>query len=425
MKPGEPILLICHFFPPVFDIGGRRWAKFAKELARRGHPVHVIRTTKRPNERDSLWAKDAEHPNIHHHPIPNRYPAVMTRWPLTSLWDKLAYRFWLKVLPLFTKGNYYDVGMLSRKDLLRTATALVKEHGIRNVIATGAPFSQLTFATELKAIFPDLHLTIDFRDEWTWVGHYGLASLSPARLYREKRMEEFAVISSWKIISPHMPVIEHLKRTYSASHSRYLVLPNVVDPDDFSLATKPIPDGHFRMIYAGSLYGNEHAGAYFEQVMSAFDLLREKAPDCYTKCTFDLYITGQGTEAYRDMVAARGMTEQVRFHTPLPVGQIMKRTRASDLIVAYMPADKVDVFATKFNEALYMNVPILHVGPPGLVSHTIISRRMGDSVRLEELAQELPRIITGERKIDLDPNPDLSDVLLGPVTDKLLREVLA
>jgi hypothetical protein len=82
MAPGEPILIICHGFPPVPGIGGRRWAKFAKELARRGHPVHVIRSTGPEHGPISLWAPDVQHPNIIAHPLPQRYPTVLMKQPL-------------------------------------------------------------------------------------------------------------------------------------------------------------------------------------------------------------------------------------------------------------------------------------------------------------------------------------------------------
>ena len=70
MGPGEPLLLICLEFPPVRGIGGRRWAKFAKELARRGHPVHVIRSAGHAGQLDSLWATDATAPGRKMQPGP-------------------------------------------------------------------------------------------------------------------------------------------------------------------------------------------------------------------------------------------------------------------------------------------------------------------------------------------------------------------
>lgn len=107
MLPREPVLIICYAFPPNYGIGGRRWAKFAKELARRGHPVHVIRRAFNNGNR-SLWTEDGETQGIHHHPLPARTPAVFHRWPLTSVADKVLYRFWKGVMPWLVEGNWLD-----------------------------------------------------------------------------------------------------------------------------------------------------------------------------------------------------------------------------------------------------------------------------------------------------------------------------
>ena len=80
---------------------------------------------------------------------------------------------------------------------------------------------------------------------------------------------------------------------------------------------------------------------------------------------------------------------------------------------------------TKFNEIFHLRRPILHIGEPGVVSRTIVGRKLGDSLRVEELVTELPRIISGERTIEIDRNADHSEHLLATITDKLISEVLA
>ena len=424
MAPGEPILLLCHGFPPVRGIGGRRWAKFAKELARRGHPVHVLRRTWHPGNELSLWAEDGRQPGIIHHPIPSLYPQVLTRRPLSTVGEKLRYHLWLKLLPLLVKGNYYDASALSHRQILSMAGRLIREHGIRNVVATGAPFRLMAYAAALKKDFPEIHVVSDFRDEWTWGGHYGLANLSAVRMQHEQQLEEQVVKASNRLISPHPRIINHLQEKYGGTASRFRVIPNVVDPDDMDIPARPISDGTFRMIYAGSLYGDTDAEQYFDQLLLAFEALRDHTPARFATTSLDLYITGHGTSAYEAAVAKRQLQHRIRFHAPLAAEQMMAITARADLLVAYMPADKRDVFATKFNEAFYQRVPILHVGPVGSVSKTIEERRMGASIRVDELVRELPRIITGERMIEVDVNADHSAYLLANVTDRLINEVL-
>ncbi|MCB0759666.1 MAG: glycosyltransferase [Flavobacteriales bacterium] len=420
----EPILLICHGFPPVRGIGGRRWAKFAKELARRGHPVHVIRNEGTTGLLDSLWSADAAHPGIIDHPMPQRYPTVLFKRPITALIDKVKYRVWSKLLPLMVRGNIFDSGALWKRQLLSKSRDLIRKHGIRNVIVTGAPFSLMAYATELKKPFPGINLVADFRDVWTWGTDYGQGSMSARQWAHEKQMEALVAQASDKLISPHGTVVDHLRKTYGGASGRYVTLPHAIDPEDFDPDVVPKKDGVYRMIYAGSLYGAGEAERYFGALLDSFDVLRRDKPDTYRTCRLDLYITGHGTAAYERTAKERGADDRIHFHPPLPPREIYGLVARADLVIAFIPSRNKDVLGTKFNEIFYLRRPVLHIGEPGLVSRTIIGRKLGDSLRVEELPTELPRIISGERPIAIDVHADHSAFLLGPLTDRLIAEVL-
>lgn len=186
-----------------------------------------------------------------------------------------------------------------------------------------------------------------------------------------------------------------------------------------------VPDGMFRMIYAGSLHGAEEARHYFNTLLDAFAALRRDKPEVYAKCRSDFYITGHGTAAYERQVKGTGMEDHIRFHPPLPPKEMLERIAASDLVLAFLPENKKDILVTKFNEIFHLRRPVLHVGEPGAVSRTIVDRKLGDSLRVEELVSELPRIISGERPMVIDMAADHSELLLANVTDRLIAEVLA
>lgn len=424
MQAGEPILIICHAFPPIFDIGGRRWAKFAKELARRGNPVHVIRSACPPGAAISLWNDDVQSPNIIAHALPDRYPVALTRWPVTSLWDKLSYRLWKRILPLCTKGNWYDRGVFWKKPMVELADKLIRQHNIRNVIVTGAPFSLMAFATELKNPFPGINLVSDFRDVWTWGKDYGLGTMPPKRLQHEKEMEALVARKSDRLISPHATIMDHLHSTYGGPVERYVTIPHAIDPDDLGPGAMPEDDGVFKMIYAGSLYGAGEAEHYFDLLLQAFQKVQRDKPAAHANCKLDLYITGHGTEAYQRKAKAAGQEDRIHFHAPLPPKEIFNRLAQADVVLTFIPSMNRDILGTKFNEIFQLRRPILHVGAPGLVSRTVVERRLGDSLLLEELVTELPRIISGERPIRIDLTADHSEFLLANVTDRLINEVL-
>ena len=424
MAPGEPILIVCHSFPPNAGIGGRRWAKFAKELARRGHPVHVIRSESHSAGIHSLWTADGATPGIIAHPLPQRYPDILVKSRIITLLDKLKYRFWLHVLPLFTQGNYYDPAFLWKRQLLKKAAQLIAENEIRNVIVTGAPFSLLVHATQLKTRFPRIHLVGDIRDPWTWGNSYGFQTIGATRRARERRNEARVVEVFDKITAPSGAILDHLQATYREPPLKYAMLPHVIDRDEIGQPRQRSPDGSFRIIYAGSLYDRAEADLYFIELMKAFQRLRQDYPEKFHKCRLDLYLTGYGTTDYIQAVNDQGLQDTIHFHDPVPPKVILDQIANADLVLAFISSEKKDIMVTKLNEIFYLHRPLLHIGAPGLVSRSVLERRLGGSLQVDELATELPRIIAGERKLELDPNADLSEFLLERVTDKLLKTVL-
>lgn len=424
MRPGEPILLVCHGFPPVRGIGGRRWVKFAKELARRGHPVHVIRNAATPATLTSLWAGDARHPLIIHHPLPQRYPSVMTKRPLRGTFEKLAYHAWLRLLPLFIRGNFHDTAAFWRRQLVAEGDRLIREHGIRQVIVTGAPFHLMAFATAWKTRFPHVRLVTDFRDEWTWGGHYGFTSLSQRRQREEKDLEALVIRNSDVVITPHQAIVEHLAARYGNELQRVVRIPHAVDPDDLPAPSPPPADGKFRMIYAGSLYRSDEADRYFRSLLDAFEATRAKHPDRFARVQLDLYITSQGVADLRKRVEERGLSGHIHFHAPLPPKEILRRIGQADLVPLFLSSDKKDAVVTKLHELFLLRRPVLHIGEPGAVGRMIAGHGLGASLRLDELAVELPKILGGERVIAVDLAADHGAFLLGPVTDRLVREAL-
>lgn len=424
MRPAEPVLVVSYTFPPYKGIGGRRWAKFAKVLARRGHPVHVVHSAGPEELKGSLWNDDVAHPNIIVHPLPQRYPTVLFKRPLVSFVDKVMYRVWSRMLPLITRGNWLDKSVRWERQLNACCSGLIREHGIRNVIVTGAPFALMAHACALRNQFPHLHLVADFRDPWTWGHYYGQRLLSASRQAKEKEQEALVARTFDKLISPAPDIVAHLARTYGGDPSRYVHVPHAIDPEEMDATPAPRTDGGFRMIYAGSMYGAQEAEAYFEEVLNAFTRLRTIDPQRAATTFFDLYITGHGVEAYERRVAARGLQMNIRFYMPLPAREIFPLIAAADLVVIFIPAANKDFLGTKFNEIFYLRRPVLHVGEEGRVGRTIAERKLGASIRVEEVARELPRIVRGERPIAIDIGADLSEHLLDTITDKLERDVL-
>lgn len=424
MRAGAPILIVSYTFPPYKGIGGRRWMKFAKALALRGHPVHVLHSRGPEALKGSLWTEDLSTPGLHLHALPQRYPTVLFKRPLTRFTEKLGYHFHSRLLPLLTRGNWLDKTVFWRQPFLAKAGALIRTHGIEQVIITGAPFRLCAYGVELKERHA-IRLTCDLRDPWTWHHGYGSGSLSPARQAHEQELEERMMHGADHITSPHPSVVEHLQTRYPDLGGKVHLLPHAIDPDELGAPLPPRQDGDFRLIYAGSLYGAEEAEAYFAQLIAAFEALRDRYPEQYARTTLDLHITGHGVDAYRSLVKAHGLEERIRFQVPLPPRRIAERIATSDAVLTFIPSFNKDLLGTKFNETFYLRRPVIHVGAAGVVSRYIETHRLGTSIPVEALATELPRIIRGERSIAIDPTHDLSPHLLANITERFVREVLS
>ena len=256
------------------------------------------------------------------------------------------YRVWSRVMPLITKGNWLDKAVLWKKPLLAKATELIVKHNIRSVLVTGAPFGLMAHASELKKRFPTVRLIADFRDPWTWGHYYGQTLLSKERQEQEQEQEATVARTFDKLISPAPAIIDHLRGTYGGDGSRYVLVPHAIDPDELDVSVDRPIDGIFRMIYAGSLYGAQEAEAYFEELLNAFENLRNSSPEAFKKVLLDLYITGHDTSAYRAKVTARGLDEHIRFHKPLPAKEIFPHIAAADLVLIFIPSPNKDFLGT-------------------------------------------------------------------------------
>lgn len=424
MQQGAPVLIISHTFPPYRGIGGRRWAKFAKVLARRGHPVHVVHSQGAEELKGSLWNDDVRHAGIFTHALPQRYPTVLFKRPLTSIGEKLGYRFWMKLLPVLVKGNYFDKAVFWEQQLLSRCRTLIQQQGIRNVIVTGAPFRLMAQAAKLKTEFPELHLVADFRDPWTWGHVYGHGTLGPAREAYERSLEAEVARMFDVLISPAPAIIDHLRSTYGGDPQRYVLLPHAIDPEELGDPLPPPADGCFRMVYAGSLYGAAEAATYFDALLQALRRTRELYPEALAQCTLDLYITGHDTVRYEQQVHAAGLSEVVRFHAPRPAKEVFPLIAQADLVPIFIPSGNKDFLGTKFNELFFLRRPVLHIGVPGLVSRTITGNKLGGSATVEQLVNELPELIARKKRLEVNTNYDLSPHLLDRITDRLVGEVL-
>ena len=159
----KEILVIAYKFPPMGGIGTRRWAKFAKYLAKDGYRVHIL--TINYNKIDNVnWLHDVEgNENIIIHRVNSGYPL----W-LMTLSSNRYLEWFQKVLNVILKRTFFymDVAQNWAKYMLPEAKKIIKDNGIKNVIVTSPPHSIAYYASYLKIDLPHIQLIQDFRDNW-------------------------------------------------------------------------------------------------------------------------------------------------------------------------------------------------------------------------------------------------------------------
>src|SRR5688572_9517475 len=132
--------IVSYTFPPSKEIGGRRWAKFSRQIAARGHQLTVVCAD---NSGEQTWYEN-EFPGMEVRVLPKHYPHWLSGIT-TSLKAKLLYRFHTRVLTLYTKQNLFDRGYAWQKQMLSELEKIYSKKPIDLLVVTGAPFSLLYY----------------------------------------------------------------------------------------------------------------------------------------------------------------------------------------------------------------------------------------------------------------------------------------
>jgi len=130
------ILIIAYKFPPMGGIGTRRWAKFAKYLAKDGYKVYVLTINYKKIDKVN-WLKDIENnENIIIHRIKSAYPL----W-LLSVSNNKYIAFIQKLLNFILKKTFFyiDIAQYWYKYMIPEAKNIINKYNINNVIVTSPP----------------------------------------------------------------------------------------------------------------------------------------------------------------------------------------------------------------------------------------------------------------------------------------------
>lgn len=399
------ILLISYYFPPYKGIGGRRWAKFAKYLAKDGYRVHVI-SARSPFGEVSLWQQDvADNPNIIIHALPHRYPTVLESEPI-SIIAKIKYRSALGFVSFFAEGTPYDRSIFWNKGMLKAAQSILDSNDINTIIVSCAPFRTAYETLALKRRHPKIKLIIDFRDPWTWGELFGYKQLRSNYFLKELKMER-AVLEQSDVVTFPVSVMEnYLIKEYPQCKDKLNLLPHAFDENE-TVKKKEYQSGRFRLAFYGTLYVNIEE--YIKELVSL--IIKKNG-----LVTLDIYTEYKKYEVLWQPAIEKGF---VTFNLPILGKALFERLSAYDFILFVHPNHGKDNLSTKFYEIINCRIPIIYIGEEGYTSRFLVQNELGRHFSKESLQTEGYSFFSKDTVFNYNDAFDVAPYSFRKVTESL------
>lgn len=416
----EKILIVCYTFPPDAGIGGKRWSKFSKQFAGLNYDVHVITRKKNKNIQFDFAAIGLEKITIHE--IADNYPIALTQ-PTRTFWQKTKYKLSQYYALFKHKGAIYDRSIFMEKELQKKMTELITQLNIEYVFVTSAPFYLAVWASRLKSRL-NFCLTIDLRDPWTWGQSYGYENISLNRKNYDQSAEKEVMLGADIITSPSAEIVRHLKQTYQISAHKFYHLPHGVDIEDLKdlqrYTTPHLNKDQWKCVYAGTLYDNYDV--FLKKIMHALQNLRNSDPSAFEKFVFDIYATNDFSK-HELMVEEFNLSDKIKFHQPIHETELFRKLVNYNCSIVFFPEKYKDFISTKFYELIYLQLPILYVGNPGVLSQFIQENNVGKFLNFNSIEEQFTKQISVLINEGFKSNFKINDYNFDQLTNKLMKLV--
>jgi len=411
----KKILIISYIFPPTDGIGGRRWAKFAKYLYRKGYDVKVI-TAKVPYVHKSNWDTDikelANEDRITY--IESGYPKYI--YNPETVFEKIMYRISLIYLKLTVEGQYYDKSVLWEKHLIPVVEAHIT-NGYKTIIATGAPFRYLTFLGKLKLKYNDIKLIADIRDPWiNNKTSYGYDNLSKKRFEFEKESEKYLVKTFDTLITVNDMETLYFSNLNNKTKCEFRTIRNGFDYDDIRLPSgyKRIQTDKLVFVYIGTLY--ENAMQSLNEFIEALKKLKENEKDLYERLEFNFY--GSVPHNFIEIIKNYKV---IKFHGKIPLNEVAIKIFNSHATMIFLPTNCSHYFVTKFYEYISLKRPLLVFSEQGITGEFVEKNKLGFMIPQGDMYKKLLYAIDQiSEDYQVNESFDLSQYNVEYLTDELI-----
>ena len=383
------ILIISYLYFPSEKIGALRWTKIGNELIKKKHNISI------------LSINNGEKLNDNHSFFKSKNLSKILRSNPVKFHEKFLYNFWIRVLPFFTKYNFYDLAIFDKRSVIEKAKKIIIKNKIDIVIATGAPFSLCSYNIELKKYFKNLVVINDFRDPWTWNKRYGHELLKEKRKSREIKLEKEVVEKSDYILVPVSPMKDFLISKYPNYEDKFKIIPHFFDLEKMPKELNKFPNKKINFIYGGSIYSG---------TMKWYEEFSNVIFNTFEKVSINLY----SQNFNKDFKSKNGL---INLKKGIKETELLQKIKNSDYYIACYPEIEKDFISTKFYQIIYLKTPIILISPNGILSEFIKFYDLGIHI----LPEEIKNIDKAFLRNDFSFNFNVKDYNISNVTNQLLE----
>jgi glycosyltransferase involved in cell wall biosynthesis len=418
----KSLLLIVPEFPPNGSIGGRRWAKFAKYLAKEGYVIKVIAFRPEIETKGQNWMADITHPNISVYYLPSGYPKLL-KSTSGNILVRVIKKVFTKAVELYDGGIIQDKAIFFKKTMLEKAEELIREFSIRNVICSGPYHRASYFTTLLKKSFSNLNIIIDFRDRWTDGQVYGLEHVSGKAFRKESALQRYTCEHADHVISTYQEIINELMREYPhLPPGKFTLFPHNYDLDDYpEVSVKQRKAGStekIRLIYGGTINTAAFNDA-FTPFFHALQKMKQTNTALYNLLAVSVY--GDNYMLNR-LVKELGIEDVVKLSSKIPEKEFYEKVAASDFLLVFLGSKWKDLITTKNITYLPFKRPVLLISEEGEVSRMMSENKLGYCIVphncYDNLINLLQNYLNGS--LDFDASYDYSSFSFEKATRKLI-----
>ena len=381
------VLIVAYFFPPLGGGGIQRTLKYARYLPVSGWQPVVI-TARNPGYEIRDPALEGEVParlEVHRSTIWE--PSRLYRWlvSVTGYAKRAAYREASKVQPAGPSsvpgegqsslpprlGIWANLSryLIFPDDQISWVPFAIRsaEHVLRDtpcdvLYSTSPPITGHVIAGLLKRR-SGLPWVADFRDPW--IGNAFAFPLPGLHQRFQRWIERWIIRNADRSVFATPSLTAMYGKRYPSHAHRFVTVPNGYDRSDYPVRRHLPPDGPFRLVYAGSLYGDQELAIF----LGGLRRLRARRPELAARLKIEFvgWLSGRNRALADQIEQDDDLRDVVTFAGFLPRSDALDRLAGASAALHLLAegAGKDLFVAGKLFDYLALDLPLLAVVPPG------------------------------------------------------------